>query len=211
MNVHASERFFNEVSQYGEVSLLLRRFIKPGLVVDVGARGRERSNSYDLLRWFGWKGLLIEANPTLTNQILSEFAGLNIKLVTCAISDRIGTGTLHLGINEDISSLDGACTQAWGPVNGAIEVPVRRLRDVLYEHSVPPDFDFLSIDAEGEDCRILNDTIANSAYRPRWVIIEASYDGKTKSLNDIPVIDEVKRIYEIVDTTPANLILRRIY
>jgi FkbM family methyltransferase len=208
MNSNGSERFFNEVSQYGEVSLLLRQFIKPGIVVDVGARGRERSNSYDLLRWFGWKGLLIEANPTLSDQILREFAGLDIELVTCAISDTTGMGTLHLGVNEDISSLDSACTQAWGPINGAIEVPVRRLRDVLDEHGVPHKFDLLSIDAEGEDCKILNDTIANSVYRPRWVIIEASYKGRTKSLNDIPVNDGVRRQYTIVASTFANLILR---
>jgi hypothetical protein len=58
-----------DVSQHGELPLLLREMAAvtcpDRLVVDVGARGRRSSNSYDLLRHFGWRGLLIEANPYL--------------------------------------------------------------------------------------------------------------------------------------------------
>jgi FkbM family methyltransferase len=211
---YAPKRFFNEVSQFGEVSLLLRRLIEAGtrhqMLVDVGARGRRGSNSYDLLRWFGWKGILIDANPALTLEISSEFSGLDVELVTCAISDVTGKGTLHIGINDDISSLSSACTQSWGPVGRTIEVPVRRLRDVLDERRVPVNFDLLSIDAEGEDWKILNDTIVNSFYRPNWIIIEASCDGHTKSLDDIPVADKIKWDYQLIDSTPANFILRLI-
>src|SRR5258708_6711706 len=53
-------------SQFGEYTLLLSRFVAraapTATVVDVGARGRTLSNSYDLLKNFGWRGLLIEAN-----------------------------------------------------------------------------------------------------------------------------------------------------
>jgi hypothetical protein len=50
-----------------KVGLLIRAMVNDAaahrIVAYIGARGRERSNSFDLLRHFGWKGLPIEANP----------------------------------------------------------------------------------------------------------------------------------------------------
>ncbi len=50
-------RFTNDVSQYGEVGLLIKHIVNASsstrIVVDAGARGRARSNSFDLLRHFG--------------------------------------------------------------------------------------------------------------------------------------------------------------
>lgn len=59
-----SPPFMNEQSQFGEVQHLIRMMVNDGrnrVVVDVGARGRERSNSYDLMKHFGWRGILVEA------------------------------------------------------------------------------------------------------------------------------------------------------
>jgi hypothetical protein len=86
---------------------------------------------------------------------------------------------------------------------------VRRLGDILVEHAVPSDFDVLSLDIEGEDIKAMNDLILNSPFRPRWVIIEASYDFKTKSLADLPFAPAVIDKYEIFGQTKANLMLRR--
>ena len=205
--------FTNDVSQYGEIWLLLREMVNTAatnhFVVDVGARGRDRSNSYDLLRYFNWRGLLIEANPGLLDVIRREFAGLDFALVGCAVSDYTGTARFTLGVNDDVSSLNEQATAAWGEVQGSLEVEVRRLSDVLDENNVPAELDLLSIDIEGEDLKVLNDLIDNSAYRPRWVVIEASNDFATRSLQDIPLSPAVRRKYEIFAQTSANLLLRR--
>lgn len=205
--------FTNDSSQYGETALLLREIIncssRHRRVVEVGVLGQNGSNSYDLLRWFGWKGLLIEANPRLVATIRKEFAGLDIELVNCAVSNFTGTAKLYLGVNDGVSSLQRQAAAGWGPVQGEVEVPVRRLADILAEHSVPPDFDVLSLDIEGEDIKVMNDLLENSPFRPRWIIVEASYNFKTKSLSDLPVARSIVDEYEIFGQTAANLLLTR--
>lgn len=201
---------FSDQTQFGELEMLVGRWMARAVphrtVVDVGARGRARSNSYDLLRSFGWKGILFEANPNLIDSIGMDFAGLDMDLVQCAVSDYDGEATFYLGVNDDVSSLNEYASLGWGPVAGEVTVPVRRLGPQLEKRGVPLDFGLLSIDIEGEDIRVLNDVVA-SGYRPRWVIIEASLNFAIKSLDDLPFDDRVKTLYALVGQTPANLIM----
>lgn len=209
----APARFTNDVSQYGETFDLLKLWVNEysanRWVVDVGARGKERSNSYDLMKHFGWKGILIEANPQLIPAIQSEFAGLDADIVNFAVSNFEGTATLSLGVNDDISSLTEANTEAWGALRGSIDVEVRRLENLLDERNAPYDFELLSLDIEGEDIKVLNGLLANSAYRPRWIIIEASHNFSVRSLDDLEFSQDVKDHYEIRGQSVANLILGR--
>lgn len=204
-------RYIEDHSQNGEFLHILKLIVDRGAptkwVVDVGANGRERSNSYDLLKTFGWKGLLIEANPTLEEQIRTDFSGLDFSLVMVAVSDEPGKGKLSLGINSDISSLSPEFTSAWGPVIGNISVPVRRLPDILNEYNVPHNFDLLSLDIEGHDSRVLNDLFNNSSFRPRWIIIEGSFNFTVNDLRNIGVSDSVCEEYKISSRTEANFIL----
>ncbi len=208
-------RLTNDVSQYGEVWMLVRHWVNAqaacGIVVDVGARGRERSNSYDLMRHFGWQGLLVEANPALLPAIERDFVGCDMRLVSCAVSDYTGEATFTLGSNDDVSSLDAGLAQGWGETRGEVEVKVRRLVDVLNEHAIPHAFDLLSLDIEGEDIKVLNDLVDHSGYRPTWIIIEASHDFKVRTLDDAPFSPAVRAEYKVCMATSANLILRRGY
>lgn len=208
--VNRPQPFINEQSQYGEVSHLIRLMVNgesDRCLVDVGARGKERSNSFDLMNTFGWRGLLIEANPRLIDNIENEFAGLNVTVLNHAVSDFDGEATFHFGINDDVSSLTKETAEGWGEVQGQSTVQVRRLPALLDHHCVPTDFDLLSIDIEGEDVKVMNDTVAEG-YTPRFVVIEASHDFSVTSLHDLPFSTEVRDAYQIVERTRANLILR---
>lgn len=200
-------------SQFGEFPLLLKHLVrtgqKHGIIVDVGARGRDRSNSFDLMTDFGWRGLLIEANPALVEPITQEFAGLNFELVSCAIGTDEGRQSFFIGTNDDVSSLLEGAAKAWGEVRGRHEVQVRRLGPILEERAIPADFDILSLDIEGMDIVVLNDLLATTAYRPGIIVIEASNDFAVKSLDDIPVSRDVKDGYQISYQTAPNLILTR--
>lgn len=206
-------RLTNDHTQFGELSILLKlmvnRTAKHKIVVDVGARGRERSNSYDLMKNFGWKGYLFEANANLVSSIEDDFQGCDYVLTICAISDYIGEAEFHLGINDDVSSLSSTAAESWGPTNGAVKVPVERLGDILADYEVPKNFDLISIDIEGEDIKVLNDLVENYGYRPEYVLIEASYDFSVKALEDLSFNAEIKAEYELVGQTPSNLILAR--
>ena len=202
----------NDVSQYGEFWLMLREMVNSAarhrIVVDIGARGRERSNSYDLLRHFGWRGVLIEANPALIDNINREFGGLDFALVNTAVSNYAGEATFYIGVNDDVSSLNQSAAASWGDIRNQVTVKVERISTILQAYDVPQDFDLLSIDAEGEDVNILNDCIG-SDYLPHWVIIEASHDFQTRTLADLPLTPAVSERYRIAAQTSANLILRR--
>ena len=206
------DRLIHDSSQCGEVELLLKTIVNDScphrIVVDVGARGREISNAYDLLRYLGWRGVLIEANPDLIDQILEEFSGLDCVVESCAISDHEGEAPFSVGLNDDISSLDEARAAKWGPVHRRPMVPVRRLGPVLERHDVPRDFDVLSLDIEGHDVRVLNDLVGTTAYRPKWILIEGPSGGWETDLEKIGCSLEVRGAYGFVANTPANLLLK---
>jgi FkbM family methyltransferase len=206
-----SRRLLNDSSQFGEVELLLKNWVNAQachrIVVDIGARGRERSNSYDLLRYFGWKGLLVEANPHLIPGIKQDFEGLDVQVIHCAVSFRDGDEDLYLGVNEDISSLDPAMTASWGEVSGKIRVPARRLASLLEEKGIPEDFDLLSLDIEGLDVAVFNDLILHSRFRPRWVIIEVSRELVEPDLVKLGFDQAILDLYKLQGRTQANLIL----
>lgn len=209
--LHKRLRFTSDVSQYGEVLEVLRLIVDAcsvtKFVVDVGARGRDRSNSYDFMREFGWTGLLIEANPLLLDSIHREFTDLNYRLVCCAVSDYVGRGALTIGSNDDVSSLSEHLAVLWGESKGEVEVRVDRLPNILSEQGVPLDFDLLSIDIEGEDIKVLNDLIDSSDYRPRWIIVEASDNFRVATLDQASFSQEVKAAYDLRARTRSNLIL----
>ena len=192
------------MSQFGEVELLIKDMINQAathhIVVDVGARGKRGSNSYDLLRQCDWRGLLIEANPALIEGLHQDFGACNVTIVNCAVSNYSGGGVLHIGVNDDVSALQEQNTTGWGPIRGQVPVIVRRLSEILEEHAIPLNFDVLSLDIEGEDIPVFNDLI-KSGYHPRWVIIEMS----ERQLDQFTPL--VTHHYNVIGRTEPNLIL----
>jgi FkbM family methyltransferase len=204
---------FHDHSQNGEVRMLLRemisRTVAHTIVVDVGAYGRSGSNSYDLMRHFGWRGLLIEPNPVLCDRISREFFGLQFNLVNAAVSSHEGTGTLYLGVHDEISSIHRDMTAHWGEVRSEVSVSVRRLPSILAENHIPFDFGVLSIDAEGEGLNIFEDIIA-AGYFPKWVIMEVYDASNYASLDQFPVAEWAKARYRLVGKTAPNIIIEAV-
>ena len=200
-------------SQYGEYKVIRYHFAlqksKYDIIVDVGARGKNGSNSFDLLEQHGWTGLLVEANPGLWDSIEADFSGLAFKLVRCAVSDSPGKLPFYLGVNDDVSSLSSEQAEIWGPVRGVVEVEARTLGDILREEAVPFDFDVLSLDIEGHDVRVFNNLIAETDYRPTMVLIETSMSFFNRSMNDVPFSDAVRAGYILAYQTVSNMILLR--
>lgn len=172
-------------SQFGEFATF-RYLSNPqpgGIVIDVGARGRDDSNSYDLMVRYRWRGLLIEPNPNYWPIIERDFQGLDYQLVRCAISDREGDAELHLNIHSEPSLLRSVATVDFEEFR-PITVRTHRLANVLAECEIPNQFNLLSIDIEGMDIPVINDLLASSDYRPDWIWSEASDGGRTKTLAD---------------------------
>jgi len=206
-----SRELLNDHSQNGEFKRILGFLVANGsrnrIIVDVGARGRERSNSYDLLTHFAWQGLLVEANPALIASIREEFAGTNFILDEGAVSDYDGEAEFFFGINDDVSSLRQSAVAGWGEVRGKTTVRVRKLPAVLHKHGIPEEFDILSLDIEGEDIPVFNDLIDRSHFRPRLAVIEVGDAVDVHSLTARGFSMRVADEYAISGACGPNLFL----
>lgn len=215
LNAHVDPeklRFVHDNSQNGEISLLLRALVDRGAepyVVDVGAYGRSGSNSYDLMRYFGWSGLLIEANSQLHEKINAEFKGLDYTLAGVAAALEDGKATLYLGVHDEISSIYRGNTAMWGDVEGSIDVRAAKLSTILSEHNVPQKIGLMSIDCECDGFDLLEDALEHG-YVPQWVIIEVFEGLKVETLDKIAKSDATKEAYRIVGRTFPNLLLERV-
>ena len=202
-----------ENSQDGEVGLLIQEIVSDScphkILVDIGARGKERSNAYDLISGWGWRGLLIEANPDLIPNLKNLYNGSGGIVIHSAISDFEGEVDFYMGSNLDVSSITKSNTASWGAVDKSVKVKCQRIIPLLMKHEIPFDFELLTIDIEGEDIKVINDLVLGSNYRPRYIIVEASFDFSVKKLDDIPVDTIVKNSYSICNQTRSNLILKK--
>lgn len=163
-----------DTSQHGEQKVIFKYFSDHPptnrALVDVGAFGKELSNTYALLT-LGWNGVLVEPEPERFEIVQADFSGLAVRLFNCAVGTRSATMPLH---RHSVAG-HGSLIKEWIPLSmdaRVITVPVRPLLDILVECDIPLSFDLLSVDAEGYDFKILKKLFSTSEYRPRMVITE---------------------------------------
>lgn len=136
--------------------------LRDGYFVEVGAGdGRTHSNTYVLERDHSWRGLLIEPNPAYADDIRR----LRTSQLIPYAADRVGgEGTfLALGymgglIGEDTDyapARRGRILRRHG--DKIMSVSTRRLDEILRAADAPSVIDYLSLDVEGAEARILGD------------------------------------------------------
>lgn len=134
---------------------------KDGFLIDVGAEdGMSRGSMSAALLKQGWGGMLVEPLASSFRRLILNYQ--NNPKVFClnvACSDEDGRALFHLckGVSTLSSEWAAACASHWKHVQykQSLQVPIRRLDTLFREHSVPPQIDFLQIDTEGYDLRVL--------------------------------------------------------
>lgn len=130
----------------GEVFNFRRR----GYFVDIGAHdGLEISNTFLLERKLGWDGLCIEANPA-TFGFLRE--NRRCRCLNVCLDHQVGEVSFRLrgafgGIAGSEAGDEGRGT--------TVVMPTRTLHSVLAENGAPSVIDYLTIDVEGAEERVL--------------------------------------------------------
>jgi FkbM family methyltransferase len=133
-----------------------------GYFVEVGAGdGRTHSNTYALERDHGWIGLLIEPNPAYAASIQR----MRTASLVCECADRLAGKADFIALGY-MGGLIGEDTD-YAPSRRAsilrrhadkvFQVSCRRLEDILESAGAPPEIDYLSMDVEGAEFRILAD------------------------------------------------------
>jgi FkbM family methyltransferase len=178
-------------SQEGQDRFVYENFFKnrtvPGIFVDVGAYdGVTFSNTLFFERYLGWRGVCVEPLPTAFEKLKAVRSAV---CLNCAISDRAGTAAfldidMPRGFEKMFSGLKAnfderhrrVINKSKGRIAREIQVDVRRLSDILSENSVSR-IDYLTIDTEGSEWRILRD-FDLSAYGISVISVENPYDNE---------------------------------
>lgn len=166
-------------SQNNEQQAILRHFGSfTGRFLDVGAYDGVRLSNTRALLELGWAGVLVE--PSAVNLVnlarnLDLFAD-RVRIVQAAISDRCGLSEFFV---------DAAPDREWSTTinpelvaSGSVIEPRSLLTSVatIRIHDLLPfgPYDFISLDAEWEDMKILRELVAWPQFHlPRMICVEA--------------------------------------
>jgi FkbM family methyltransferase len=171
--------YLNEsYSQEGEDNILYRFFTGrgTGFFIDVGAHHPVRfSNTYKFYK-LGWRGINIDAMPGSMDAFkLKRPADINLEV---PISDIEGESTFYIFNDQALNTFsEELAKERDGKDNYRIErvvsIKTKRLDAILDQYLTPrQSIDFLSIDVEGYDYKIL---LSNNwdKYRPQVVLLES--------------------------------------
>ncbi|MGE0192615.1 MAG: FkbM family methyltransferase [Planctomycetota bacterium] len=175
-----------------------------GFFVEFGAcDGVALSNTLYLEREYGWTGLLAEPNPRyheamkanrrarFESRCVWDESGQTVKLVDCGeLSTVEGCGTAdgHAQARESAARIE--------------QIETVGINDMLRHHGVPPAFDFLSIDTEGSEPRILA-ALDFDTYRPTCIAVEHNHTGTEKEIDAILTRAGYRRVFASVSQWDA--------
>ena len=172
-------------SQHHQDEFVIKYFnkMKNGVFVDIGAHdGESLSNTYALEKEYNWNGICVEPMPHEYKK-LTECR--NCITYNCAIYDKNGVEKFTLvdsdgypdmlsGISKDITikHMSGILSESsrMGAKLRYIDVQTRVLNEILEENNLF-DIDFLSVDVEGAELKVLN-TVDFDKFHIKLIIFE---------------------------------------
>jgi len=179
-------------SQFGEDREILQWFGRgyAGFFVEVGANNGERDSNSLLLEQFGWRGILIEANPSLAAAATkARPKALVLNIAACERDEesvkfyRVSQGGNLDGLSSMYldSDVRNRIVEAGGTID-LIEVPGKRLDGVLKDSlPVGQTVDFVSIDVEGAEWHVIRG-FDFKCFKPRLLLIEDNTRGKERRI-----------------------------
>lgn len=124
--------------------------MKNGFFLDLGAHdGLIHSNTYKLEKNFQWKGICVEANPE-SFAILKK--NRRCHCVNVALSDRNGTVRFVCAGEFGGVLADGVTVESSATI---LDLPAISLVDLLKQQGAPSVIDYLSVDLEGYEEKVL--------------------------------------------------------
>lgn len=165
-------------SQYGQEERIQQYFRwNPPLsrvFIDVGAFDGLTHSNTRLLFQLGWSGVCIEPLSRNFEKLSALYAGTGVTTLRKAVSNYIGHASIHLpndSLPSAIATLNVDERDRWPGVDWRSEdVEVTTLEQILDSLKIPA-FDFLKVDAEGEDLNVL-DGLNLARFRPSLILIE---------------------------------------
>lgn len=147
-----------------------------GFFVEIGASdGLRKSNAW-LLEEYGWQGIAIEPDP-VSFETLERVR--KCKVLKIAVVARFSflpwrlLGRVGSGISERSTSIAQALKAPTSFLRSVCIVPANRLSVILRNCDAPRTIDYISLDTEGGELRILQETLT-AGYTINLISLEAS-------------------------------------
>jgi FkbM family methyltransferase len=181
-------------------ALAMNDFKSNGYFVEIGAAdGVKLSNTFMLENNFYWKGILAE--PARINKNLLEINRPNCLLSFTCVWDTSG---LKLNFKETLDAV------AFSTVNELVDLDIHSssrkfgknylvdtitLNDLLLSFDAPSKMDYLSIDTEGSEFRILS-ALDFESYRFNVITVEHNYTEQRSQIFNLLTSNGYKRVFE---------------
>ena len=160
-------------SQFGEDKIINKFFGDfIGNYVDVGCYHPIKYSNTALLHKKGWRGINIDLNRTSID--LFNACRENDVNITACLSDK--KEEVDVYFDSEFSALNSMYSENMNKFDMK-DLKKVRFKTSLFPELVQSNFDFLNIDCEGNDYKILK-TIDLKKYTPKIIIIEASETNK---------------------------------
>ncbi|RUT27350.1 hypothetical protein C0V97_01605 [Asaia sp. W19] len=165
------------------------------------------SATWLLYNGLGMRGVLVEANPHLIDELQRHRPGDRI-LHAAAIAEDDSSAHIFISSKNELSSTNRQFLEEWPgePVlvtEDAI-VPAMRVSQIISDYMAHQPPIFLSIDIEGEDLKLLKD-FDFSTCRPALVQVEPSDHFLENNSRDISALMRANA-YHLIGRTDVNLI-----
>ena len=161
-------------------------FKNNGYFVDIGAAdGFTASNTFALEKWYKWQGICVDPNPVFAQTL---FNGRDAVCSTLCVHEKTGD-ILPFKFLADENTFFGwnfraGLVQHVGPIAEEVDrffaninVLTISLMDLLKLYNAPQQIDYLSIDAEGSEWKILK-SFDFTAYDITCITVEYSDPGE---------------------------------
>ena len=197
-------KFFIKKTSYSqfEEDLTINYFFKDfvGKYVDIGCYHPIKFNNTLLLYNRGWKGVNIDLNPTsidLFNMVRNEDLNIN-----ACLSDKEEEVTIFF--DNEFSALNSIYS------SNVEKFQIKNYKKIktktkIFSDLVKDNFDFLNIDCEGNDLKILK-SINLSIYTPKLICIEAGLENDTGAIYKYLSFNG----YELLEVKKESHIFKRI-
>lgn len=162
-------------SQFGE-DLIIEKYFKNfiGKYVDIGCYHPIKYNNTLLLYKKGWSGTNIDLNPTSID-LFNLFRKKDRNIVAC-LSDK--EKKVNMYFDNNFSSLNSLKKK--NIINFKIKSYTKaKIKTKIFSNLIKDNFDFLNIDCEGNDYKILK-SINLKIFKPRLICIEIDKNDKEK-------------------------------
>lgn len=168
-----------------------------GYFVEFGAYdGTAHSNTKLLEQRFGWTGLLVEPNPAMAATLqATRSAAVDGRCVWDTTGDEVEllvTGDAELSTVREHAQPDLHTDTRLRTAVRSVSIPTVSLDDLLAEHDAPTEIDFLSVDTEGTELRILR-AFDFARHRPRLVAVEHNHRSTERELDALMAANEYDR------------------